>query len=105
MNPVDANSRLENSLRNTASSSLGAEGTSQRAAEQASPYDIGSTQWRTHNAIGKMVNETTAGAAVSSEKNRHIRRIRAAAKELGLRIAEYEQFLKSSAGQRQDGGQ
>ena len=69
-----------------------------------SPIDLGQlhgndiAQWRmaqgAHNAITRGMD----GAATLNQGQRLLARIESAAKELGMRIAEYDEYMRSSEG-------
>ncbi|KAG6038769.1 hypothetical protein E4U41_003725 [Claviceps citrina] len=55
-------------------------------------------QWGMGDPIGRMVNNVMGDSMVLSKKDRFVARIEAAAKELGMRVAEFDEFLHTPEG-------
>ncbi|PNY23772.1 Uncharacterized protein TCAP_06287 [Tolypocladium capitatum] len=55
-------------------------------------------QWRMADAARRAVNRGWEGMGNISRRQRYIARIEAAAKELGMRIAEYDEYMRSPEG-------
>lgn len=61
-------------------------------------------QWRIADAAGQAVDRGLSGLGSISRRQRLIARIEAAAEELGLRIAEYDDFMCSPEGLADEAG-
>lgn len=55
-------------------------------------------QWRMADAARRAINRGWDGMGSISRRQRYIARIEAAAKELGMRIAEYDEYMRSPEG-------
>ncbi len=56
------------------------------------------TQWGLSESTKQLITQTITDVATFSRRDRFLARIEAAAKELGMRIAEYEEFLRTPEG-------
>lgn len=56
------------------------------------------THWGLSESVKQLITQTINDVATFSKRDRFLARIEAAAKELGMRIAEYEEFLRTPEG-------
>lgn len=62
------------------------------------PLQADVNQWGLTDPTRQLVSQAMDEVATYSRRSRYIARIEAAAKELGMRIAEYDEYLRSPEG-------
>lgn len=73
-------------------------GMSQQQPQHVSLSEYGITSWNSDDPTGRMITQAVTDAVSLSRRDRLAARIESAAEELRMRIAEYEDYVRTPEG-------
>lgn len=71
---------------------------SQQQPQQIAPPEYGISGWNLEDPTGRMISQAIGDAVSLSRRDRFVARIESAAEELRMRIAEYDDYLRTPEG-------